>query len=127
MPLTDIKCRNALCPEGKLRSRLADSGGLYLEVAPNRSRRWFWKYSFGGKEKRLAIGRYTQVASSKAVISLKDAREARDDARKLLRTGVDPVQRRQLDRLTHQVVSGNTFEAVARELHATKHRGWSPR
>jgi hypothetical protein len=59
--------------------RLADSGGLYLEVTPNGSRRWFWKYRFSGKEKRLALRHYTEAA-----------REARDDARKLLRTGTDP-------------------------------------
>lgn len=59
-------------------------------------------------------------------MSLKDAREARDDARKL-RTGTDPAQQRHLDKLTRQAVAGITFEAVARELHATKHGGWSPR
>lgn len=60
-------------------------------------------------------------------MSLKDAREARDDARKLLRTVTDPTQKRQLDKLTRQAVAGITFEVVARELHATKHSGWSPR
>jgi len=44
----------------KARVRLADSGGLYLEVTPNGSRRWFWKYRFGSKEKRLALGHYTE-------------------------------------------------------------------
>ena len=57
----------------------------------------------------------------------KAAREARDDARKLLRSGTDPAQQRQLDKLSRQTVSATTFEAVARELHATKHSGWSPR
>jgi hypothetical protein len=47
-------------------------------------------------------------------VSLKDAREARDDARKLLRKGTDPAQQRQLDKLTRQAVAGVTFEAVAR-------------
>jgi hypothetical protein len=67
--------------------RLTDGAGLYLEVAPNLSRRWFWKYYFGGKEKRLALGHCTEAGSSKVVVSLRDAREARDDARKLLRAG----------------------------------------
>ncbi len=107
--------------------RLTDSGGLYLEVAPNVSRRWFWKYTFGGKEKRIALGHYTESGSTRVVVSLKAAREARDDARKLLRSGTDPAQQRQLDKLARQTVSGTTFEAVARELHATKHSGWSPR
>ena len=55
MPLTDIKCRNAVCPPDKARVRLADSGGLYLEISPNKSKRWFWKYLFDGKEKRIAL------------------------------------------------------------------------
>ena len=49
--------------------RLTDGGGLYLEVAPNRSRRWFWKYYFGGKAKRLALGHDTEAGSTKVVVS----------------------------------------------------------
>jgi integrase len=55
---------------------------------------------------------------------LKAARDARDEARKLQRSGVDPSQQRQLDKLTHQTQAGTTFEAVARELHATKLDAW---
>ena len=61
MSLTDAACRNASCPVDKVRVRLTDSGGLYLEVTPNRSKRWFWKYYFDGKEKRMALGHYTEV------------------------------------------------------------------
>ena len=71
--------------------RLANSGGLDLEVSPNGSRRWFWKYRFAGKEKRLTLGHYTEAGSKRVSVSLKDDREARDDARKLLRTGTDPA------------------------------------
>jgi hypothetical protein len=46
--LTDTVCKSASCPEGKARIRLADAGGLYLEVAANGSKRWFAKYRFGG-------------------------------------------------------------------------------
>lgn len=127
MSLTDVVCRNSACPADRARVRLADSGGLYLEIMPNGSRRWFWKYRFGGKEKRLALGHYTEAGSKKVSVSLKDAREARDDARKLLSAGTDPAQKRQLDKLTRQAVAGVTFAAVARELHTTKRSGWSPR
>ncbi len=78
--VTDPHCRNAICPPGKTRLRLADSGGLYLEVAANGSKRWFWKYRLDGKEKRLALGRYPEVG-------LKDARTARDIARLSQRAG----------------------------------------
>ena len=71
--LTDPSCRNATCPEGKARQRLPDAGGLYLEVGPNGSKRWFVKHRFGGKEKRLALGSYPDV-------TLKAARDGRDAA-----------------------------------------------
>lgn len=74
MPLTDIACKQAVCPSDKARARFTDSGGLYLEVAPAGSKRWFWKYLFGGKEKRIALGSYPAT-------SLKAARAARDKAR----------------------------------------------
>ena len=61
--LTDPACKNAKCPdpsksrpEGWSRERYADAGGLYLEVTPNGAKRWFAKYRFGGKEKRIALG-----------------------------------------------------------------------
>jgi integrase len=127
MPLTDPACRNAACPDGKARVRLTDGAGLYLEVAPNGSKRWFWKYLFGGKEKRLALGHYTEVGSTKVLVTLKRAREARDDVRKLHRQGTDPAQQRQLDKLVNSAQADTTFEAVAREFHAAKKSGWSPR
>jgi integrase len=125
MPLTDPECRNAVCPVGKARGRFTDSGGLYLEVAPNGSKRWFWKYLYNGKEKRLALGSYTEPGSRKVRVTLKHAREARDDARKIQRGGVDPAQRRQLDKLAKGAIAGTTFAAIARELHAVKRQGWS--
>jgi hypothetical protein len=58
-------------------------------------------------------------------MTLRKAREARDRAREEHRTGVDPVQRRRLDKLSRGVSAETTFEAIARELHAVKHSGWS--
>ena len=103
--LTDPACRNPSCPADKSRTRLTDPAGLYLEVTPNQSRRWFWKDYFGGKEKRLALGHYTEPGSPKVIVTLKATREARDDARKLLRSGTDPAQQHQLDKLSRQTVS----------------------
>ena len=65
--LTDKQYKNTVCPADHARERLAHAGGLYLEVAPSGSKRWFWKYRFDGKEKRLALGSYPDVG-------LKDAR-----------------------------------------------------
>lgn len=111
MPLTDTACRNATCPPDKARARFADGGGLYLEVAPNGSRRWFWKYRYAGKEKRLALGAYPDA-------SLKQVRSDRDAARLLLEAGTDPAQARKEDKLTQQMRLGTTFEAVARAWYA---------
>lgn len=118
--LTDHSCKKADCPADRARVRLSDTGGLYLEVAPNGSKRWFWKYYFGGKEKRLALGAYPDI-------SLKAARTSRDDARQLHRTGVDPAHQRQVEKLSRRVDSDASFESVAREFHRTKKSAWSPK
>ena len=117
--LTDAACRNAACPADKARARFADAAGLYLEVAANGSKRWFWKYRFAGKEKRLALGSYPDTP-------LKAARAGRDSARRRLAKGTDPVQQRKAEKLSAATASATTFEAVARELHATKASAWSP-
>ena len=80
MPLTDTAVRNA--KPGTKRLKLSDGRGLYLEVSPAGGKWWRHKYRFEGKEKRLSLGVYPDV-------SLKEARERRDDARKLLASGVD--------------------------------------
>lgn len=61
MPLTDVACRNVKCPEGRTYQRFNDSGGLYLEVTKNGAKCQRWKYRYGGKEKRLALGQYPAV------------------------------------------------------------------
>lgn len=117
--LTDADCRNATCPPEAKRRRLTDSAGLYLEVAPSGSRRWFWKFYAGGKESRLALGSYPAV-------SLKEARRLRDAARLVHQTGTNPVQQRRVERLSNSASAAVTFDGVATELYATKSPGWSP-
>lgn len=119
--LTNIQCKNALCPAGEKRARFADSGGLYLEVSPTGSKRWFLKYRINGKESRLAIGAYPAV-------SLVDARLARDQAKAQRRDGVDPVAARKAKRAELAVapkVEGATFRAVALEWYGNQVAGWS--
>ena len=106
MPLTDTACKKASCPPGKPRERLADEKGLYLEVTPA-GKYWRWKYRYAGKEKRLALGVYPEV-------TLAQAREARDQARKVLKDGTDPGQLRRDAKVTRAAQQANTFEAVAR-------------
>ncbi|MDZ7641646.1 MAG: integrase arm-type DNA-binding domain-containing protein [Desulfurivibrio sp.] len=114
MPLTDTAVRNAK-PDKKPR-RLFDGGGLYLEVAPSGGKLWRLKYRFAHKEKRLAFGVYPEV-------SLKEARDKRDEARALLAQGVDPGEIRKATKETPS--TEGTFEAVAREWHARFANSWS--
>jgi integrase len=116
--LTDAACRNAKCEEDRARARFADARGLYLEVAATGSKRWFVKYRFAGKERRLALGSFPEV-------SLKAARDARDAARRTRAEGTDPVQARQVETATRLAATITTFEGVAREFFATKADGWS--
>jgi integrase len=116
--LTDAECKNATCPPGKARARLACSGGLYLEVSPKGSKRWFYKYRKGGKEGRMALGRYPDV-------SAKEARKARDAAKLKKSTGVDPVQVRKVEKLKATASDADTFKATALEWYAMKLDSWS--
>jgi integrase len=115
--LTDAECRNATCPPGKPRARLACSGGLYLEVSPAGSKRWFWKYRKDGKEGRMALGSYPEV-------SAKEARLARDAAKSTKSDGADPVQARKLEKLKNTRTSGDTFKAIAMEWYAKQAPQW---
>lgn len=107
MPLTDTACKKATCPEGRPSVRLADEKALYLEVTAAGGKYWRWKYRYAGKEKRLALGVYPDV-------TLAQAREARDEARKVLSAGNDPGQLRRDAKMANAVNQANTFEAVAR-------------
>lgn len=116
--ITDRECRAAECPPDRKRLRLNDGQGLYLECAPNGSKRWFWKYYEAGKESRLALGRYPEV-------TLKAARLARDAARLQHKSGTDPLKARRLAKITARSAAAGTFAEVAREYHSVKAPGWS--
>ncbi|MEK6747355.1 MAG: Arm DNA-binding domain-containing protein [Pseudomonadota bacterium] len=113
MALTEIAIK-ALKPTNKI-YRIAAEGGLYLEVNPNGSKYWRLKYRYAGKEKRLAIGVYP-------AISLKIAREKRDEAKKLIGDGIDPVAKRQEVKRLVAFNADNTFGAVAKEWFDTNIR-----
>ena len=116
--LTDAHCRNATCPPERKQARFSDSGGLYLQVSPNGSKRWFLKYRTGGKEKQLALGSYPEVG-------LTAARKARDAAKLQKAAGLDPVQARKVEKLKATNPAGDTFQAVALEWHAKQAPQWS--
>lgn len=117
--LTDAQCRNATCPPERKQARFTDSGGLYLQVSPNGSKRWFYKYRTEGKEKQLALGSYPAV-------SLTAARKARDAAKIQRSEGSDPIQTRKLKKLKGGGETGESFKAVALEWYGKQVDKWSP-
>jgi integrase len=97
---------------------LTDSGGLYLEVSPAGSKRWFQKIYWKGKETRLALGSYPKV-------SLTMARRARDAAKLQKSEGTDPIQARKVEKLKAVNPAGDTFKVVALEWFDKQEPQWS--
>lgn len=116
--LTDLQCKDAVCPPHKKHVRYYDSGGLYLQVSTSGSKRWFLKYRIDQKEKQLALGSYPAVGGQAA-------RRARDSAKVQKAGGVDPVQARKLARLKGTREGEETFKAVALEWHTKQLPRWS--
>lgn len=106
MSLTDIKVKS-IKPNTKI-VRYYDEKGLYLEVAPSGGKWWRFKYRFESKEKRLSLGTYPDVG-------LKEAREKRDNARKLVAADVDPSTNRKAIKNSISVRTANSFEVISRE------------
>ncbi len=113
MSLTDVSIRAA--KSGSKLVKLSDGGGLQLWVSPDGAKRWRLAYRFAGAQKLLAIGVYPAVG-------LKEARAARDRAKKLLANGEDPAQAKKLAKAAQAVAAANTFDAVAQELIEKKRR-----
>ncbi len=109
MKLSDAKCRNARAKERPY--KLADGHGLYLLCATNGSRLWRMDYRFDGKRLTLAFGVYPEV-------SLAEARDRRDAARKDIREGRNPMEELKVARVTAQLARAVTFGHVAEELLA---------
>lgn len=118
MKLNDTKCRTA--KPSKKSIKMADGGGMYLEVMPNGSKYWRLKYRYNGKEKRLALGVYP-------IVSLKQAREKRDEAKELLADNKDPSLEKKKKKALSKQSAVNTFEEIAREWHDNNKSKWSER
>ncbi|WP_407211073.1 tyrosine-type recombinase/integrase [Citrobacter portucalensis] len=98
--------------------KMADGGGLYLLVKTNGSRYWRLKYRIDGKEKLLALGVYPDV-------SLADARAKRDEARKGIAGGIDPLELKKEHKAEREAQVKNTFQQIALEWHSMKVKKWS--
>lgn len=117
MKLTNKACQNAKPTEKPY--KLSDGGGLYLHVTKDGSRYWRMKYYYLGKEKLLAFGVYP-------IITLAEARERREAAKKVLANGQDPSQIKKTEKRLAIRNSRNTFEVVAREWHEKQKEKWTP-
>ena len=116
MPLTDTAVRNA--KPGDKPAKMFDERGLFLIVTPAGGKWWRLRYKFDGKEKLLSLGVYPDV-------SLKDARDRRDEARKLLANAIDPGENRKVQKATKVERAANSFEAIAREWFAKNRETWA--
>lgn len=114
--LTDTQLRNAK-PKDKP-YRLADSNGLYLEVRPNGSRLWRYRYKINGKENLYAVGDYPAMG-------LAEARAEREAARKLVKEGIHPSHQRRIETLRRSIEAESTFKAVAETWIKENSGRWS--
>jgi integrase len=111
MALSDTSLRNAK-PQPK-QYKLHDTGGLFVIVRPSGGKLWRLKYRFGGKELQLSLGSYPDVG-------LKAARARRDEARKLLDDGVDPIAQKKRAAVFARISASNTFGLIADEFIAKR-------
>ena len=116
MPLTDTTIRNA--KPGSKAAKLYDERGLFLIVTPQGGKWWRFRYKWAGKEKLLSLGTYPDI-------SLKEAREKRDEARNLLANDIDPSEHRKVTKQARVERSANSFEAIAREWFAKNIDVWA--
>ena len=114
MALTDAKVRAAKPSDKSV--KISDGDGMHLLVHTNGSKYWRLQYRFNGKQKMLALGVYPEV-------SLADARQKRDAARKLIVAGIDPNEHKKAEQEKQQDET-RTFEAVARVWHS-ENKKWS--
>lgn len=112
--LTDVKIK-ALKPKDKLYA-VTDEKGLSLEVSPMGGKWWRFKYRFDGKQKRLSLGTYPDVG-------LKEARNGRDNFRKLIASEIDPSIARKADKQSQG--DQDSFESIAREWHEKFKHNWT--
>jgi hypothetical protein len=116
MALTELEVKKAKATDKQ--QKLSDGSGLYLLIHPNGGKYWQMAYRFGGKQKTLSLGVYPEV-------SLADARDRREQARKLLANDADPSAIKQATKQEKQKtlqVSANSFSILAAEFHKVKSR-----
>ena len=122
MALTDPAVKNAK-PREKM-YRLYDRDGLYVQIQPNGSKYWRWKYRYAGKEKVLALGVY-KLGDNKH-LTLKEACQKRQEAADKLLSGIDPVVHKKQEKAIQAHLSDNSFACVAERWYKKQAISWAP-
>jgi integrase len=117
MSLTELAIKNRKPSDKPV--KMPDERGLFLLVHPNGSKYWRLRYSFEGRERLLALGVYPDI-------SLAEARERRDQARRHVANGVDPGVLKQVSKRATRISSENSFEAITREWYVKHSKNWVP-
>ena len=117
MPLNALKAKQAKPKERDY--KISDEKGLYLLVKKTGAKYWRLKYRVAGKEKLLALGVYP-------VVSLKEARERRDETRIVLANGLDPSELKRTNKTARQRAAESSFKVVAQEWYEKQSPQWSP-
>lgn len=115
MKLNDRQIKNAKPAEKPF--KLNDGKGLYLYINTSGGKLWRFDFSHNGKRKTLSIGKYP-------TISLVEARQAAENARRLLASGQDPSEAKQQGKRERQAAALNTFESIARRWHTDNLHRW---
>ena len=118
MPLNDTFIRSVK-PLDKPK-KYFDGGGLFLFVPASGSKLWRMAYRFDGKSKLLSFGEYPAV-------SLKDARERREEAKKLLARNIDPSEQKREEKQARIRAERDSFQNIAKEWYATRMAEFSPK
>ncbi|SCW91993.1 integrase arm-type DNA-binding domain-containing protein [Pseudomonas sp. NFACC05-1] len=116
MPLTDTAVRQA--KPGEKEYSVTDGDGLSLYVATNGTKSWHFRFSWHGKQPRFSLGTYPEI-------TLKEARELRDQARAQVAKGIDPRSKRREEKRAASTSAIKTFEVVAGEWYAFKLPRWA--
>lgn len=87
----------------------ADGGGLYLQVTASLARSWIYRFQISGRRREMGLG-------SVAVLSLQDARQEAQSARRLVAQGTDPIEHRARARIASGVTWGDTYDALIESL-----------
>jgi integrase len=116
MSLTDKQIKAAKCPPSKKQKKIFDSNGLYLLIKETGSKLWRMKYMYASKHQEIAFGKYPNI-------SLSEARQKRDEARKLLDDGINPMQVRKDRKKNNE--QARVFRDVANLWFENQKRSWS--